>query len=183
MNIYRLLTILDNPPKNTDCFVVLSYAVENVQTPTKPTRAIIDLAHKWWKKYPQAYVIMSTGDNQLLGLPNSKVMADYGRKIGIPTRQILEEDKSKTTHGNLINSAEIMKKYKLKNATLVTYDLHTRRSIAVARKLGWRNFYWISTSSAGSPAYGIKAIQTYSRLTIFIYELFAYIFNLVRGQI
>jgi uncharacterized SAM-binding protein YcdF (DUF218 family) len=183
MDPLQFWTIPPKPPQDTDCFIVLSYAVENAHTPTVPTQALIDLACKWRKKFPKAYVIMSTGDNQNLGVPNSRVMKEYGIGVGIPAKFILEEDASRNTYGNLINSGKIAVKRNLKHLTLVTYDLHTRRAVAVARKLGWRNFDWISVGSKGSPAFGIKAFQTYSRLTIFLYEVLAYFYNLMRGQI
>src|SRR5574342_373112 len=75
--IQRLWMIDDHPPSNPGCFVIPSYALKNISLPTRPTRAQIELAFDWWKKFPDAKLIMSTGDNQGLGIPNSRVMADY----------------------------------------------------------------------------------------------------------
>jgi uncharacterized SAM-binding protein YcdF (DUF218 family) len=183
MDLYRYLTIPNNPPITTDCFIVLSYAVENLKNPTLPTRTIIELTYEWWQKFPKAIVIMSTGDNQGLGIPNSRVMVDYGKRIGISNNMLFEEGKSWNTYDNLRFSEKIARRHKVKHITLVTYDLHTRRTVEVARKLGWKDFFWISVSSSGSPAYGIKKFQTYSRLTIFLYELMAYLYNFLRGEL
>jgi uncharacterized SAM-binding protein YcdF (DUF218 family) len=181
--MFEFWTIPNNLPHKPDCFIVLSYAVEDKENPTRPTREIINLAYRWWRKHQNSCVIMSTGDNQKLGLPNSTVMKKYGVSIGIPKNKIIEEDRSKNTYENLIYSSDIVKQNKYHQITLVTYDLHTKRTLAVARRLGWKNFYWISSSSPGSPAYGIKRFQTYSRFTIFIYEILAYLYNLVRGEL
>jgi uncharacterized SAM-binding protein YcdF (DUF218 family) len=183
MNLYQRWIVEDNPPVRPDCFVVLSYAVEDGQNPTVPTQAVIRLAAARWKKFPRSVIIMSTGDNQKLGVPNSRVMTLYAVGLGVPRRNLIEENRSRTTYENLIYSREIIKKRKLKNITLVTYDLHMRRTLAVAKKLGWKNLTWVSAPSPGSPAYGIKRFQTYSRLTIFCYELLATVYNRLRGEL
>jgi len=67
--------IHDRPPSNPDCFVIPSYALKDRTLPTLPTRAEIELAFEWWKTFPEAKLIMCTGDNQGLGIPNSTVMA------------------------------------------------------------------------------------------------------------
>ena len=66
--------ISDHPPIAPDVFVIPSYALKDRTQPTKPTCAQIELACEWWKKFPHARIIMSTGDNQGLGVPNSRVM-------------------------------------------------------------------------------------------------------------
>lgn len=179
--IERLWVVPDNPPLNPDCFVILSYAVKDRSFPTKPTRAQIELTYKWWNKFPQAKIIMSTGDNQGLGVPNSKVMAEYAIKLGIPSEIIIEEDRSMNTYENLLYSIEIINIEHFKQPTLVTLDLYTRRAVATAKKLGWKDFYWISVFSEGEPAYGWKWIQTYSRLTILFYELAAMAYSKIIG--
>ena len=179
--IQRSWMIEDRPPSYPDCFVIPSYALRDRTLPTLPTRAEIELAFEWWKKFPQAKLIMSTGDNQGLGIPNSRVMADYAIRLGLPRENVIEEDRSRNTYQNLMYSREIMKKLGLKQPTLVTLDLYTRRAVATARKQGWTDFYWLSVFSKGQPAYGYKWIQTHSRFTIFWYEIGALIFSKIVG--
>ena len=151
--------------------------------PTRPTRAEIELAVEWWKKFPNAKLIMSTGDNQRLGIPNSKVMADYAVSLGVPRENVIEEDRSRTTYTNLLYSMQIIQAQGLAQPTLVTLDLYTRRAVATARKIGWKDFHWLSAFSEGEPAYGYKWIQTYSRATIFCYEVGAMIFSKIVGWV
>ena len=66
---------------------------------------------------------MSTGDNQRLGIPNSKVMADYAVSLGLPRESVLEEDRSLNTYQNLLYSMEIINKQNFSQPTLVTLDL------------------------------------------------------------
>ncbi len=165
--------IADNPPSNPGCFVIPSYALKDRTRPNKPTQAQIDLAFRWWKRFPQASLIMSTGDNQGLGIPNSRVMARYALSLGLPPQKVVEEDRSLNTHYNLLYSLEIIRRHGWQQPTLVTLDLYTRRAVATAKRQGWRDFYWVSAFSQGEPAYGHKWLQTYSRLTIFCYEVVA----------
>jgi uncharacterized SAM-binding protein YcdF (DUF218 family) len=183
MDITRLWNVADKYPSRPDCLVVLSYAVTSADSPTKPTEAIIESAYRMWKKYPDSYVIMSTGDNQKLGVSNSRVMKEYGIRLGIPENRIIEEDCSVNTAENLKFSGQIIKRKKFREVTLVLYDLHVRRTLKIAAKSGWMDFFWISATSDGSPAYGIKKFQTYSRFTILVYEMLAYLYNLIRGEI
>ena len=88
--IQRFWTIDDRPPTQPGCFVIPSYALKDATLPTRPTRAEIELAFEWWKKFPNAKLIMSTGDNQALGIPNSKVMADYAASLGVPRANLRE---------------------------------------------------------------------------------------------
>jgi uncharacterized SAM-binding protein YcdF (DUF218 family) len=179
--IQRLWTIADHPPIQPDCFVIPSYALRDRTLPTLPTRAEIELAFEWWKKFPRARLILSTGDNQGLGIPNSRVMAGYAMRLGVPPENVIEEDRSHNTYTNLKYSMEIIKSLELKHPTLVTLDLYTRRALATARKQGWQDFYWLSAFSRGQPAYGYKWIQTHSRFTIFCYEAGAMLLSKLVG--
>ncbi|MEA3407141.1 MAG: YdcF family protein [Chloroflexota bacterium] len=176
-------TIDDNPPSHPECFVISSYALRDRSLPTKPTRAQIELAYQWWKRFPDAYLIMSSGDNQRLGITNAKVMADYAVGLGVPRGSIIEEDRSLNTHENLLYCLKIIEEKGLQQPTLVTLDLYTRRAVATARKLGWSDFYWLSVFSEGEPAYGYKWLQTRSRFTIFWYELFALLYSKMVGWV
>lgn len=181
MGMNKFWTIPDHPPSRPDCLVIPSYALRDRSSPTTPTRAQIELAYEWWKRFPHAKLIMSTGDNQGLGISNASIMAEYAMSLGIPRQNLIEEDRSLTTYENLIYSREIIQAQGLKQPTLVTLDLYTRRAVATARKLGWTDFYWLSAFSKGQPAYGYKWIQTYSRLTIFCYEVGAMVYSKLVG--
>lgn len=179
--IQRFWTIEDRAPSDPGCFVIPSYALKDASLPTRPTRAQIELAFEWWKRFPKSKLIMSTGDNQGLGIANSTVMARYAESLGLLRENIIEEDRSRTTYENLLYSMEIIKAQNLSQPTLVTLDLYTRRAVATARKLGWTDFYWLSVFSNGEPAYGYKWLQTYSRATLFCYEVGAMVLSKIMG--
>jgi hypothetical protein len=179
--VERFWLIPDNPPPNPGCFVLPSYALKDRFVPTKPTRAEIDLACDWWRRFPQATLIMATGDNQGLGVPNAAVMADYALSKGVRREHIIQEDRSRNTFENLRYSMELIETRGLGTPTLVTLDLYTRRVVATARRLGWKQFYWLSAFSEGEPAYGWKRLQTRSRATILGYEIGAFLFSKAIG--
>jgi len=181
MSNQRFWTIPDHPPSRPDCLLIPSYALRDRSLPTTPTRSQIELAYEWWKRFPHAKLIMSTGDNQGLGISNASVMAEYAMGLGIPRQNLIEEDRSLNTNQNLSYSMEIIQEEQLNQPTLITLDLYTRRAVATARKLGWTDFYWLSAFSKGQPAYGYKWIQTYSRLTIFCYEVGAMAYSKLVG--
>lgn len=181
--MHNLWTIPDNPPSHPDCFVIPSYALRDRSTPTQPTCAQIQLAYEWWQRFPQARLIMSTGDNQGLGISNASVMADYAVRLGVPRQNLIEEDRSLNTYENLRYSMEIIQAEGLKQPTLVTLDLYTRRAVATARKLGWKDFCWLSAFSRGQPAWGYKWLQTHSRATILCYEIGAMLYSRIVGWV
>lgn len=126
---------------------------------------------------------MSTGDNQRLGITNAQVMVEYAARLGIPREKLVEEDRSRNTYENLLYSLDIIRRERLRQPTLVTLDLYTRRAVATAKRLGWENFHWLSVYSEGEPAYGYKWLQTHSRLTIFCYEVAAMVYSKMVGWV
>lgn len=173
----------DNPPSAPGCFVIPSYALKDRSTPTKPTRAEIELAAEWWRRFPHSFLIMCTGDNQRLGVTNASVMAAYAIRLGVPPENVIEEDRSVNTYENLYNARQIILERNFKQPTLVTLDLYTRRAVVTARKMGWRDFYWLSVYSKGEPAYGYKWIQTHSRFTLYLYEVLAMVYSKIAGWV
>lgn len=175
--------IPDHPPSAPDCFVIPSYALKDRFTPTKPTRAQIELAIEWWQRFPRAALIMCTGDNQRLGLTNASVMASYAIQLGLPATTVIEEGQSLNTYENLYYAWQIIRERGFRQPTLVTLDLYTRRAVATAQKMGWEDFYWLSAYSSGEPAYGYKWFQTHSRFTLYLYEVLAMVYSKIAGWV
>ena len=113
MSKQRFWTIPDHPPSRPDCLLIPSYALRDRSLPTTPTRSQIEMAYEWWKRFPHAKLIMSTGDNQGLGISNASVMAEYAVSLGIPRQNLIEEDRSLNTNQNLSYSMEIIQEEQL----------------------------------------------------------------------
>jgi len=180
--VTRWWVLPDRPPTQPGCFIVPSYALRDRTRPTRPTMAEIDLACTWWRRFPEAKLIMATGDNQRLGITNAAVMAAYAISRGVPHESVIEESCSRNTWQNLEYSMDIIEREGLGSPTLVTLDLYTRRAVATARKLGWTEFYWLSVVSPGESGYGHKVLQTHSRLTILLYEMAALVYSKLVGR-
>ena len=108
-------------------------------------------------------------------------LADYAVEKGVPRDHIIQEDRSRNTYENLRYSMDLIEALGLGTPTLVTLDLYTRRAVATARQMGWKQFYWLSAFSEGEPAYGLKRFQTRSRATILAYEVGAFLFSKAVG--
>ena len=175
--------IPDRPPSAPDCFVIPSYALKDRSTPTKPTAAEIRLAVDWWRRFPRSSLIMCTGDNQRLGVTNASVMAAFAVRLGVPEANVIQEDRSVNTYENLYQARQIIREKGFQQPTLVTLDLYTRRAVATARKMGWKDFHWLSVYSSGEPAYGYKWIQTHSRFTLYLYEVLAMVYSRTAGWV
>ncbi len=171
----------DKPPQQPGCFVVPSYALKSATEPTRPTRAALELAAAWWRRFPEAPIIVSTGDNQRLGVTNASVMAQYLVGLGVQPERVIEEDRSRNTFENLTNCLKIVRDAGYDQTTLVTHDLYTRRAVAVARKMEWPDIRWVSATSKGEPAAGWKYVQTHSRPTILLYEIAATVYCRFKG--
>ena len=137
------------------------------------------------RKYPQAKIVFSGGGAGLIR--SLGVEAAWARRLlrdlGVPEDRLVLEDRSRNTFENLWYSREIIRARGWRNPTLVTLDLYTRRAVATARKQGWGEFFWVSALAKGEPAHGYKALQTYSRLTIFWYEVVAMGYSKLRGWV
>jgi hypothetical protein len=177
----RVWTVADHPPSAPECFVIPSYALRDREMPTRPTRAQIELAYDWWCVFPRAMLIMCTGDNQGLGVTNSRVMADYALELGVPPGRIIEEDRSRNTYQNLRYAREIIRGLGLREPTLVTLDLYTRRAVATAHRMGWRDIHWLSAVARGEAAHGYKALHTCCRPAILAYEVLGFVYGKLVG--
>ncbi len=176
-------SIPDRTPSRPDGLIVLSYALKDSVEPTRPTRAEIEQAVDWWRRFPEAHIVMSTGDNQKLGITNARVMVEYAMRLGVPRDRLIEEDRSKDTRENLLYSMRIVEREHWQQPTLVTLDLYTPRAVATAKKLGWRDFYWLSVYAEGEAAFGTKRFQTRTRRTILAYEIGAMAFSKLLGWV
>ncbi len=151
------------------------------------TQSCCDIAAELWRKFPKSKIILSTGDNQGLGVSNSKVMMNYLESKGIPKPNLIEEAESMNTYENLKNSREIINnssELSNKDITLIAYELHMKRVVSISNKLGMKDFSWISGKSDAGRAYGIKGVfQTRNKDMIFVYEVMATIYSTIRGWI
>jgi uncharacterized SAM-binding protein YcdF (DUF218 family) len=65
----------------------------------------------------------------------ASLMGEQAKYLGVPKKDMLLEDKSRTTEEDAIFTKEIMEKYKYKSCILVTSPYHSRRATKIFRKI------------------------------------------------
>lgn len=161
--------------------VAVSYALDAQARLTPPTQAVMDRAIAVWRADPTAWLIVSTGDNQRLGVTNAHVMAEYAALQGVPRARLLEEDRSSNTWQNLAYSWGLARAIGADHLILVCYDLHARRCALVARRQALPH----RIVTATSPRTGRAARKPWfdSRTSIAIYEALAMVYGRVTGRL
>jgi uncharacterized SAM-binding protein YcdF (DUF218 family) len=88
---------------------------------------------------PDALVISSGGAaiNDGKQLPVAIVMRDHLVQLGIPASKILLETESRDTHDEAVAIGPMLRARAIRQAVLVTSDVHMRRAVGAFREQGW----------------------------------------------
>lgn len=84
------------------------------------------------------YLIISGGEGSLVRLnrPESQILKEFALKQGLQENQIIVETRSRNTHENAIQTAELIKKYGFNKLLLITSAFHMYRARGCFRKAG-----------------------------------------------
>ena len=105
------------------------------------------------QQHPRATVVVSGGTDFRQEIPEARVMADYLIGLGLDAKRITLEDRSTSTHENLLFSARLLEASGIKRDVpmlLVTSDFHTARASWIAKRADWTN---VQTAGALTPLY------------------------------
>lgn len=94
----------------------------------KESKSRVKKGVRLYKKGLAKKILMSGGE---IKKPLSYYMKKYAIKLGVPSKNIYEENKSKNTIRNAIFSKQIVTKNKWKKIILVTSDYHMTRSLFI----------------------------------------------------
>lgn len=137
-----ILMNLMKPRFDKDYLIVLGAGLIDGERVTPLLAGRIDAAIAFMKEQvattgKQAVLLMSGGQGGDEKLPESVAMKNYALSVGIPTEQILTEEKSTTTWENLVFSRQIMdaRNPQAKSA-FVSNDYHILRAGVFARRQG-----------------------------------------------
>lgn len=140
------------PPQVPQAMVVLgSTALQGKPSPTLAER--LNVAYQWAQQYPRIPVVVSGGMDLGQTVTEAQAMADYLQARGLSARRIVLEDKSTSTHENLVFSARLLRSAGVNQddpVLLVTSDFHTPRAQWIAAKAGWTHLY---ATGATTPLY------------------------------
>jgi len=127
---------LHEQPQATDVIIVLGGGVRKKvpQLPVQP-QLRLEMGVSLWQDQWAPWLIVSGGENKKTKLVEADFMAAYARQIGLPTEAVIEENRSRDTHENAINTLAIMSRQSWTTALVVTSNYHTWRACKIFRKL------------------------------------------------
>ena len=86
--------------------------------------------------FPGIKIIPSGGKGGDEPFSEASAMEEYFLRRGVPEKDIILEDKSRSTMENLVFSAKIMQENGLDSAIIVTSDYHAERALSMSRDIG-----------------------------------------------
>lgn len=130
---------------NLDYMIVLGSQVR-ADGPAVITKYRLDRAREYLKDHPETVCIVSGGQGKNEPAPEAVIMKQYLVQKGIPTEQILTEDRSLNTIENIRNSKAMILEQKSAEGDaeieddvgIVTNNFHVFRGVMLARHAGFR---------------------------------------------
>ena len=163
MMMYTLtswINLVNIKTKKLDYVVVLGAGLMGKRV-TPLLAARINRGIEVYRRNPGSKIIMSGGQGPDEEIPEAVAMAKYAEEKGVPKKDIIVEDKSKTTRENLIFSHRLIKSDS--RFAIVTNSYHVYRALVLAKRLGLQCI-----------GYGAKT-KWYFTLNAFVREFIAYL--------
>ncbi len=154
------INLVNIKTKKLDYVVVLGAGLMGKRV-TPLLAARINRGIEVYRRNPGSKIIMSGGQGPDEEIPEAVAMAKYAEEKGVPKKDIIVEDKSKTTRENLIFSHKLMKPDS--RFAIVTNSYHVYRALVLAKRLGLQCI-----------GYGAKT-KWYFTLNAFVREFIAYL--------
>ncbi|MBR1736519.1 MAG: YdcF family protein, partial [Firmicutes bacterium] len=126
---------------NEDAVIVLGCSVKG-EKPSNFLIARTNAAYEYYKLNPSAVFVLSGGKGSQEDISEAEAMKRLLLDSGIPSDQLLLEDRSTTTRENFTYSKEILDKYfenKPYSTVYVTNTFHCYRSLKTAENCGYDN--------------------------------------------
>ena len=121
-----------------DALLVLGVALGDNDEATPELRARVLTAAAIYHGEGPMRVVVCGGLTREHRVAEADVMAALLMQAGVPERDILREDGSRTTMENFMNAAALLGGAKGKRVLVVTGDYHMRRALMTARRVGFR---------------------------------------------
>jgi uncharacterized SAM-binding protein YcdF (DUF218 family) len=155
-------------PRKSDVGIVLGAYTDGYR-PSLPLQARLRASIHLYRHGIVSSLIVSGGKGDDETVSEARSMKRFLMLNGIPPQVILEDRKSKDTWENLQNSKQLMVRYQLKTAVIVTSDYHLPRALAVAKTLE-------------IDASGFAAHSTRKEFRSAVREVFAHIQYTLKGR-
>jgi len=121
-----------------DVVIVLGAGLRGDGTVGRPLARRLDAAIVYFHQNPEAFIIVTGGLGERAEITEAEASARYLIERGVPEEQIFLEDRSTTTHENLLFAKEILEEGFSDgfSAVLITNDFHVYRAVRTARQVG-----------------------------------------------
>ncbi len=137
--------------------------------------------------------ILITGGSGIINKPNQReaiYIKKYLKSISIPDSSIIIENNSKNTFENALFSKQILDSLKFKGSILlVTSSFHMRRSLAIFKKVGYKNVTpFVTNKISGLRKYEfdhclIPNVEAVVTLNIILHEMIGYVTYKLKGYL
>tara|TARA_Y100001970_G_C14230433_1_gene858290 strand:+ start:1705 stop:2247 length:543 start_codon:yes stop_codon:yes gene_type:complete len=167
-------------PKNeklvSDAIVVASAGVHVSGTPTQGSALRAHAAAKLYLEGIAPIVIVTGGVTEPYFPPvNIKGMAIILQGMGVPSENIIIENRSTDTYRNGLETVKLLKRLNLKSVVLVSHDYHLLRLVSVFKKLGLKVFAYAENESykkENIPWWRIFEWKNFNRIKTVAHEYF-----------
>ena len=158
----------------SDAIVVASAGVHKSGAPTPGSTLRAHTAAKLYLEGVAPLVIITGGVTEPYFHPvNIKGIAIILQGMGIPSHDIIIENRSTDTHKNGIETAKILKRLNLKTVLLVSHDYHLFRLVSVFKKLGIESYTYAANRSypvTANPWWRYFDWANFNRLQTIVHE-------------
>ena len=125
-------------------------------------------------------IIVAGGIVHYGGEAESEIMAPYAEWLGVPAENIIQENKSKDTHTNALNSTKIMQDRGWQRAIVVTSDFHSSRACRIFKKVT-QNI--ICVAAPRNSAFNGNYYRNLMDFRATVREYGAWVYNWLRGNL
>ena len=134
--------------QSSDAIVVASAGVHGSGAPTPGSALRAYAAAKLYLEGVAPLVIITGGVTEPYLHPvNIKGIAIILQGMGVPSHDIIIENRSADTYKNGIETAKILERLKLETVLLVSHDYHLYRLVSVFKKLGMESYAYAANQS------------------------------------
>lgn len=131
-------------PASLSCMIVLGGAFENEVTTSRGGVEFNQAGDRFVEalrlalRFPQSRILVSGGDGSFSGIYEGEAAASerFFSEFGIAPGRLVEENRSRTTYENTVNTAELLHSQGLDDCLLITSAFHMPRAMALFAKAG-----------------------------------------------
>jgi uncharacterized SAM-binding protein YcdF (DUF218 family) len=138
--------MLEKPERGLDYIIVLGAQVRGERV-SKSLRRRLDRAAAYLRENPDTKAILSGGQGRGEAVSEAEAMYRYLCEKGMPEERLIQENSSKSTWENLQNSRNFIERPE-RPVGIVTNNFHVRRSLMIAKRVGYGRPEGIPASSS-----------------------------------